>query len=113
MIETRRLKNVVIFFPNYLQKASQSTISSKASLLHSSLGKNLSGSRNIIYCKGVQSPVCKSPISRENTKLEKMLKEQFLLVEQEVLEMLEKGAIQKVVPTQGQFLRNLFLVKKK
>ena len=32
-----------------------------------------------------------------------MSKEQFLLVEQEVLEMLEKGAIQKVVPTEGQF----------
>ena len=27
--------------------------------------------------------------------------------------MLEKGAIQKVVPTQGQFLSNLFLVEKK
>ena len=40
-----------------------------------------------------------------------MSKEQFLLVEQEVLDMLEKGAIQKVVPTQGQFLSNLFLVK--
>ena len=42
-----------------------------------------------------------------------MSKEQFSLVEQEVLEMLEKGVIQKVVPTQGQFLSNLFLVEKK
>ena len=39
--------------------------------------------------------------------LSKMSKEQFSLVEQEVLEMLEKGAIQKVVPTQGQLLSNL------
>ena len=30
-------------------------------------------------------------------------------MEQEVLEMLEKGAIQKVVPTEGQFLSNTSL----
>ena len=42
-----------------------------------------------------------------------MSKEQFSLMEQEVLEMLEEGAIQKVVPTQGQFLINLILVEKK
>ena len=41
-----------------------------------------------------------------------MSKEQFSLAEQEVLEILEKGAIQKVVPIQGQFLSNLFLVEK-
>ena len=29
------------------------TISRKTSLLHSSLGKNYSGSKNVIYCKGV------------------------------------------------------------
>ena len=34
-------------------------------------------------------------------------------MEQEVLEMLEKGTIEKVVPKQGQFLSNLFLVEKK
>ena len=39
--------------------------------------------------------------------------EQFSLVEQEVLKMLEKGVIQKVVLTQGQLLSNLFLVEKK
>ena len=39
--------------------------------------------------------------------------EQFSLVEQEVLKMLEKGVIQKVVLTLGQFLSNLFLVEKK
>ena len=42
-----------------------------------------------------------------------MSKEQFLLVEQEVLEIFEKRAIQKVVPTQRQFLSNFFLVEKK
>ena len=42
-----------------------------------------------------------------------MSKEQFSLVEQEVFEMLQKGAIQNVVPKQGQFLRNLLLVEKK
>ena len=42
-----------------------------------------------------------------------MSKEQFSLVEQEILEMLEKGAIQKVVPTPGQFLSDFYLVEKK
>ena len=42
-----------------------------------------------------------------------MSKEQFSLVEQKVFEMLQKGANQKVVPKQGQFLRNPFLVEKK
>ena len=45
------------------KKHSKCTISRKTSLVHSSLGKNYSGSRNIIYCKGVRNPVCKSPIS--------------------------------------------------
>ena len=35
-----------------------------------------------------------------------MSKEQFSLVEQKVLEMLEKEAIQKVVSTQGHFRKN-------
>ena len=43
----------------------------------------------------------------------KIPKEQFSLVEQEVLEISEKGTIQKVVPAQGQFLSNLFLVEKR
>ena len=45
--------------------------------------------------------------------LTKMSKEQFSLAEQEVLEMLGKKTIQKVVPKQGQFLSNFFLVEKK
>ena len=56
------------------KKHSKCTISRKTSLLHDSLGKNYSGSRNIIYCKGVRNPVCKSSISGENTKLDKNVK---------------------------------------
>ena len=33
-------------------------------------------------------------------------------MEEEVLEMLKKGAIQKVVPTEGPFLSKYFLVEK-
>ena len=44
--------------------------------------------------------------------LTKMSKEQFSLVKHEILERLEKGPIQKLVPKQGQFLSNLFLVEK-
>ena len=40
------------------KKHSKCTISRKTSLLHSSLGKNYPGSRNIVYCKGVRNPVC-------------------------------------------------------
>ena len=92
---------------------SKCTINRKTSLLHNSLGKNYSGSRNIIYCKGVQNPVCKSPIPGENTKLAKNVKRTIFTSGKEVLEMLEKGAIKKVIPTQGQFLSNLFLAGKK
>ena len=42
-----------------------------------------------------------------------MLKKQFSFVKQEVLEMLEKGAIQQVVSTHGQFPSNLLLVEKR
>ena len=34
-------------------------------------GKNYSGSRNVIYCKGLRNSIYKSPISGENTKLDK------------------------------------------
>ena len=41
---------------------------------HNSLGKNYSGSRNIIHCKKEQNPICKSPMLGENTKLDKYVK---------------------------------------
>ena len=53
------------------------------------------------------------PFQEKIPNLTKMSIEQFSLVEQEVLKMLEKGVIQKVVLTQGQLLSNLFLVEKK
>ena len=37
-------------------------------------GKSYSGSRNIIYFKGVRNPFCKFPILGENTKLDKNVK---------------------------------------
>ena len=45
-----------------------------------SLGKNCSGSRNIIYCKWVLNPISKSPISEENTKLEKNVKRTIFII---------------------------------
>ena len=63
--------------------------------------------------KGYEIPFVSLPFQEKIPNLTKMSKEQFSLVEQEVLEMLEKGAIQKVVPKQGQFVSNLFLVVKK
>ena len=63
--------------------------------------------------KGYEISFVSLPFHEKISNLTKMSKEQFSLVEQEALEMLEKGAIQKVVPTQGQFLSNLSLVEKK
>ena len=63
--------------------------------------------------KRCEIPFVSLPFQKKIPNLTKISKEQFSLVEQEVLEMLEKRAIQKVVPTQGQFLSNLFLVKKR
>ena len=96
------------------KKHSKCTISRNTRLLHSSLGKHYSGSKNFIYCKGAQNPVCKSPISGENTKLDKNVKRTiFISGKREMLKMLEKDSIQKVVPKQGRFLSNIFLVVKK
>ena len=56
-------------------------------------GKKHSGSRHFMYCNEVQNPICEPPVSG--------------------MVMLEKGAIQKVIPTQRQFLSNLLLVEKR
>ena len=69
--------------------------------------------QDISIVKGYEIPFVSLPFQEKIPNLTKMSKEQFSLVEQEVLEMLEKGAIQKVVPKQGQFVSNLFLVVKK
>ena len=63
--------------------------------------------------KGHEIPSVSLPFQEKIANLTKMLKEQFSFAEQELLEMLEKGAIQKVVPSQGQFLNNLYHVEKK
>ena len=59
--------------------------------------------------KGYEIAFVSLPFQEKIPNLTKMSKEQFSLVELEVLEILEKGAIQKVLPTQGQFLSNLSL----
>ena len=62
--------NTKIIYKNH----SKCTISRKTCLIYSNLGRNSSGSRNIIHCKEVRNPVCKSPISGENSKLDKNVK---------------------------------------
>ena len=59
--------------------------------------------------KGYEIAFVSLPFQEKIPNLTKMSKEQFSLVELEVLEILEKGAIQKVLPTQGQFRSNLSL----
>ena len=77
------------------KKHSRCTISRKTTLLHNSLRKNYLGSRNIIIVKGYEIPFVSLSFQKKIPNLTKMSKEQFSLVEQELLEMLEKGAIQK------------------
>ena len=79
-------------------------------LLHNSLGKNYSESRNIIYCKGVRNPICKSPISAENTKL---VKRTTFITGAGRFGNVGEWSYPKIVPTLGQFLSNFFLVEKK
>ena len=71
------------------------------------------GQEILPIAKGYEILFVSLPFQKKIPNLTKMSKEQFLLVEQEVLEMFEKGAIQKVVPTRRQFLSNFFLVEKK
>ena len=69
--------------------------------------------------KGYEIPFVSLLFQEKIPNLAKMSKKQFSLVEQEVLEILEKGAIQKVTraifepPKQGQFLSHLILVEEK
>ena len=63
---------IMFFF--FYKKHSESTISKGTTLLHNSLGKNYSGSRNFICCKRARNPICKSSISGENSKLDKNVK---------------------------------------
>ena len=87
-------------FMNFFTKSIPNVLLARRQIyVNSNLRKKFSESSNFICCKGVRNPICKSPIWGENTKIDKMSKEQFRLVEQEILEMFEKGAIQEIVPT--------------
>ena len=86
--------------------------SGKTTLLHDSLGKITKDQEIFSIVKGYEFLFVSHPFREKIPNLTKMSKEQFSLVEQEILEMLEKRAIQKLVRTQGQFLSNLFRVEK-
>ena len=55
----------------------------------------------------MRNPVCKPPISGENTKLDKNVKKTIFISEAGSFENAgERIAIQKVVPTKGNFCAN-------
>ena len=60
--------------------------------------------------KGYQRPFTNLPVQE---KPQKMSDKQSLLVDQEISELLEKGAIQEAETAQEEFLSNIFLVGKK
>ena len=55
----------------------------------------------------------KMPFQQKIPNFTKMNKKQIALVDLELKEMLRKGAIKRAQPAQGEFLSNLFLVRKK
>ena len=63
--------------------------------------------------KGYKIPFIKIPFQRKIPNFTKMNKKQIALVDLELKEMLKKGAIMRTQPAQGEFLSNLFLVRKK
>ena len=63
--------------------------------------------------EGYEIPFLRLPIQDKLPRQAQMSKESESLVEQEILEMLVKGAIQKVQHCPGEFLSNMFLVGKK
>ena len=63
--------------------------------------------------KGYKTPFIKIPFQEKIPNFTKMNKKQIALVDLELKEMLKKGAIMRTQPAQGEFLSNLFLVRKK
>ena len=61
------------------KKHSKCTISRKTSSLHSSLGKITQDLEILSVVKGERNPVCKSPISGENTELNKNAKKTIFI----------------------------------
>lgn len=57
---------------------------------------------NMLNSIQIQNSICKSPISGENTR-----------VDRETLKILDNGAIKQLVPPQWEFRSNNFLVEKK
>ena len=62
--------------------------------------------------KGYQIPFTNFPIQEKPNTI-KMSEQHSLLVDQEISELLEKVAIQKVETAQEKFMTNIFLVEKK
>ena len=62
--------------------------------------------------KGYQIPFTNLPLEEKSLNTIKMLEQQSLLFDQEISELLEKGAVQKAETIQEEFLSNLFLVGK-
>ena len=63
--------------------------------------------------KGFQIQFTNLPVQEKPPNTIKMPKQQFLLVDQEIPELLEKGVIQKAETAQEEFLSNIFLVGEK
>lgn len=63
--------------------------------------------------QGYRIPLHKTPIQGKPLNQTSMSRVQKLLVDQEIAEMLKKGAILNVNHVNGEFLSNLFLVPKK
>ena len=63
--------------------------------------------------KAYQIPSTNLPLQEKSPNTIKMLEQQSLLFDQEISELLEKGAVQKAQTVQEEFLSNLFLVGKK
>ena len=63
--------------------------------------------------RGYKLQFLREPCQHKLPHVTKMSVAQAQLVQQEIIDMLKKGAIHKVSPVQGEFLSNLFLVDKK
>ena len=70
-------------------------------------------SRNLEIVSGLKIPFTGEPQQIQPPHQAKMNREQSAMIDQEIQAMLRKGAVHEVNYQKGQFLSNLFLVKKK
>ena len=96
-----------------VKKYPRRSISRKVETFYRSLDEDNTGSQNFGRSKRIQNSILLKTFSVKIPSQPIVTRDGEELVKLEQKEILKKGAIRKVRPSKGEFVSNLFLVKKK